>query len=192
MRRIGMKRMRKTAAVLLVALLMAVPAFAGDHFHMSFSLGSPAMFGAYDRPFLEPAPGVGMSYGFNLGLSSRVELNLGAVSSIVPDPFSENTFFTEVQVALLGKTSTASKVSGSNVNMYLGLGGFYSWDDMGYQSAGPYISWTPISMGTPISGRRERMMKTSFGWDCINNKAVLAFSLVNFDFFVRGTYRDWY
>ena len=181
--------MKKMGAVLLMLAVLLLPVSAGDHFHISFSVGAPQAAGLFGRSFTEPMPGVNLSYGMNLGLSGRFEMSLGMVSSLVPEPWGENTVYAEFQAALLGRMSEREG-AGRRMNMLVGLGGFYSFDSTGYRGAGPYISWTPVTLGNPMSGRRERILRTVFGWDFVNNKAVLAFSPVEFDFYVRGTYRD--
>ena len=53
------------------------------------------------------------------------------------------------------------------------------------------VSITPLAVGSPISGRRERILKTGVGYDAVNNEVVVTFSLINLDLYVRGTYRDY-
>ena len=72
--------------------------------------------------------------------------------------------------------------------MLLSVGGFYR---TGNNGAGPIVSITPLAVGTPVSGRRERILKTGVGYDAVNNEVVVTFSLISLDFYVRGTYRDY-
>ena len=74
------------------------------------------------------------------------------------------------------------------MNTLIGIGGFYRTDNNG---AGPMISITPLTIGSPVSGRRERLFRTAVGYDAVNNGVVVLFSLLDIDFYVRGTYRDY-
>ena len=103
-------------------------------------------------------------------------------------PFASNMFGAELGIMLLGPRSTATKVMGSGINMMLSVGGFYRTDNNG---AGPMISITPLVVGTPISGRRERILKTGIGYDAVNNGLVVTFSLLSLDYYVHGTWRDY-
>ena len=50
---------------------------------------------------------------------------------------------------------------------------------------------SPLTVGSPVTGRREKFMKTNVGYDFINNRMVVSFSILTFDLYVRGTYRDY-
>ncbi len=161
-------------------VLFILPAAAGDTHDLSFSVGQAG--------YRWPENGISVSYGFSIGLTRRLELDIWGISSLVPVPFSSNMFGAELDFALLGDRSTASKVAGSGINMLIGAGGFYRTDNRG---AGPMISITPLTVGSPVSGRRERILKTSLGYDFVNMELVVSFSLISLDFYVRGTWRDY-
>ncbi len=172
--------MKRLVAIILLLLSLTGLA-AGDHFDISLSFGH----GIYRWP----ERGISFSYGANFGLSERWEMEVWGVSELLPHPFESNMFGIDFSAAVLGPRSTASKVSGSGINTLVGFGGFYRTDNNG---AGPMLSVTPLTVGSPISGRRERLLKTSVGYDAVNNEVVVLFSLLDIDFFVRGTYRDYF
>ena len=177
--------LKRIAMALLLALLVLSGVSAGDHQDISFFLG-PHMDEFRER-------GLSADFGMNLGLSSIAEMSIGVSSELIPVPFSDNTAFLEFNFALLGPVGTASRVAGVGVNSMLGFGGFFSYDsDGGKMKAGPYVTITPLTLGNPISGRRERALKTNLGYDAINNQFYWAFSLVELDYYVRGTYRDYF
>ncbi len=170
----------KRFLLILSMILLLSPVFAGDYHDVSFTIGQ--------ETYKWPEKGISMTYGINIGLSSRLELDIWGISSLVPRPFESNMFGAEIAFMLLGPRSTASKVMGSGINMMLSVGGFYRTDNNG---AGPMIALTPLVVGTPISGRRERILRTGIGYDAVNNDVVVTFSLLSLDYYVRGTWRDY-
>ena len=79
-------------------------------------------------------------------------------------------------------------VSGVNINTLLSIGGFWKTDDNGL---GVMVGVTPLAVGSPALGRRERCLRTNVGWDFVNNKLIVAFSPMDVDIYIKGTYRDW-
>lgn len=173
-------KMKRFAIIAVIAVALLACAWAGDHHDISFSFGQ--------QTYKWPEKGISFSYGINIGLTERLELGIWGVSELVPMPFESNMLGLDLSFALLGARSTASKTAGSGLNMLLSVGGFYRTDNNG---AGPMISITPLSIGTPVSGRRERILKTGFGYDFVNKDFVITFSLVSIDYYVRGTWRDY-
>ena len=171
--------MRKALILILSIALFASSAYA-DNFDISFSVGQDNYKWWND--------GISFSYGMNFGLSEKVELDLWGISEAIPKPFASNMFGADIGITLLGRRSSGTKVAGTGINTLLSIGGFYRTDNNG---AGPIISVTPLTVGNPITGRRERLLKTGIGWDFVNNQLVVTFSLLSLDFYVRGTYRDY-
>lgn len=169
----------KRIMILLLALMVSSSLFAGPYNDVSLSIGMDS----YD--YLD---GISFSYGMNVGLTSRLELGLWGVSELIEKPFSENVFGAELCYSLIGKRNTGSIVAGSGINTIIGAGAFYNTADGGI---GPVVSIAPLSVGSPITGKRERILRTTAGWDFVNNKLVMSFSLVNIDIYLKGTYRDY-
>ena len=170
----------RRAVIAIMLILSLLPLSAGDYHDISLSIGH----GIYRWP----EKGISFSYGVNIGLSERWEMDLWGVSEILPIPFADNMFGIDFSAALLGPRSTASRIAGSGMNTLIGIGGFYRTANNG---AGPMISITPLTIGSPVSGRRERLFRTAVGYDAVNNGVVVLFSLLDIDFYVRGTYRDY-
>ena len=170
----------KRIAVIIMLIVSLCSLHAGDYYDISLSIGH----GIYRWP----EKGISFSYGMNVGLSERWEMEVWGVSELLPMPFANNMFGIDFSAAILGPRSTASKVAGSGINTLIGIGGFYRTDNNG---AGPMVSITPLTVGSPISGRRERLFRTAVGYDAVNNSVVVLFSLLDIDFYVRGTYRDY-
>jgi len=171
--------MKKKAIALILIAMLSIPLFA-DVFDISLTVGQ--------ENYKWPQNGISFSYGANFGLTKRLEMNVYGISEATPKPFESNMFGLDFSYAILGRRTSGTKISGSGINMLLSLGGFYRTDDNG---AGLLMSFTPLTVGNPITGRRERLAKVGAGWDFVNNKLVVTFSLMNLDYYVRGSYRDY-
>ena len=173
--------MKKRIAVIILALLSLLPLGAkNDYFDFALMIGQ----GNYSWP----VDGISLSYGVEIGLTDRVEIGIWGNSRLIPEPFSSTLVCSEVSFALLGQRNTGSKVSGVNMNMLLSLGGFWKSDDNG---AGVMVGITPIAVGSPSLTKRERCLRTNLGWDFVNRKLIVAFSPMDVDIYIKGTYRDW-
>lgn len=171
--------MRKVILVLFMVAIIPASILASA-FDLSFSFGQDNYKWWND--------GISFGYGMNFGISERVELGFWGISEVVPDPFRSNMLGFDVSFGVLGRRTSGTKVAGSGINTLVSVGGFYKTEDNG---AGPIVSITPLTVGNPITGRRERLLKTGLGWDFVNNKLIVAFSLLNLDLYAIGSYRDY-
>ena len=57
--------------------------------------------------------------------------------------------------------------------------------------SGVFLNITPITIGTPIHGRRERAFEIGCAYDWFENKFKFTFSFIKLDFYVRGSWRDY-
>ena len=171
--------MRKRILLLALSALLLLP-LSADVFDISLSFGMDS--------YRWPQDGISFSYGANFGLSSRLELSVYGISQAVPRPFSDNMIAADLSVSLLGRRTSGTAVAGSGINMLLSVGGFYITESRG---AGVLLSFTPITVGNPVTGRRERLLRTGAGWDFVNNRLVVTFSLLSLDYYIRGSYRDY-
>ncbi len=171
--------MKRFLAVLVLLLVLSTSVFA-DTFDIAISVGQDN-YKWWNN-------GLSFSYGMNFGLSQKVELDVWGISDLIPTPFKSNMFGADITLSLIGRRSSGTKVAGSGINTLLSIGGFYRTDNNG---AGPILSVTPLTVGNPITGRRESLLKTGIGWDFVNNNLIVTFSLMSIDFYVRGTYHDY-
>ena len=173
--------MKKKLLVILLSVLMLLPLAAkNDYFDFAFMIGQGNYTG--------PVDGIGVSYGFDMGLTDKIEFGVWGVSELIPQPFQSNIIGAEISFALMGQRNTGSKVSGVNINTLLSLGGFWKTDDNGM---GVMLGITPLAVGSPALSRRERCLRTNIGWDFVNKKLLVVFSPMDVDIYVKGTYRDW-
>lgn len=172
--------MKKILIIPFVLLFLALPLFASPYFDFAFMLGQ--------SNFTWPLDGIGVSYGFSMGITDNLELDVWGSSKLIPEPFGTNILCAEISTTLLGQRNTGSKVSGVNVNTLLSLGGFWKSDDNGL---GVMLGLTPIALGSPSNVRRERCLRTNVGWDFRNKKLIVLFSPMDVEIYIKGTYRDW-
>ena len=173
--------MKKKFLIILLSVLMLLPLSAkNDYFDFAFMIGQ----GNYNWP----VDGIGVSYGFDMGLTDKIEFGVWGVSELIPQPFQSNIIGAEISFARMGQRNTGSKVSGVNMKTLLSLGGFWKTDDNGL---GVMVGVTPLAVGSPALSRRERCLRTNIGWDFVNKKLLVVFSPMDVDIYVKGTYRDW-
>ncbi len=172
-----MKKKIISAALMLLLTLSVLPASAFD---LALMLGC--------GNFYSPAEGVSVSYGVTAGLTESLDLSIVGMSELTPDIGRRNIFMLEVGMSLLGKRNTGSKVAGVCVNSVVSLGAFYRSDNNG---AGVYLGISPLTLGSPITSRRERGLRTNVGYDFVNRKFIFTFSPIDIEVYLVGTYRDW-
>lgn len=180
-----MKRKTKAAAVLLALLALASPLHA-DHHDISLSFGHQS--GGVENP-----DGINLGYGLNIGLSARWELGIWGESSLTPGFFSDNALGASFSVALLGPRSTGTLVPGSAINTMLNFGVVAeSGNPWGlFAPTTGYVSLTPLTLGNPVTGRRERFMEIGVSYNWAEDRFGFFFSFLKLDYYVRGSWRDY-
>lgn len=175
--------MKKKILVILLLIVVSLPLFAGDHFDISLGFGHYTNF--------KKANSLSLYYGSTIGLTDRLELTFGGVSEVTPNVFNSNELQLGLAFAIMGQRSTSTKVAGSSINTLLGAGIIVSDVDGRVLPSGAYINVTPVTIGTPIHGRRERAFEIGCQYDWFSNKFYVTFSFLKLDFYLRGSYRDY-
>ncbi len=173
-----MKKRIFTIMAVLILSLDILPAASTTDFALMLGCGN----------FYSPTEGIAVSYGMTVGLSKKLDLSFVGMSELIPNAGERNLFMLEVGMSLLGNRNTESKVAGVCVNSVVSLGGFYRTDNHG---AGVYLGISPLTLGSPITSRRERGLRTNIGYDFMNRKLFLTFSPLDIEIYIVGTYRDW-
>lgn len=137
--------------------------------------------------------GVSFSYGVNVGITPRLEGAIWAMSHLTPKPFSDNILALEAQFALMGVRSNYSRVAGSGINAFLGAGTIFSSDNPHnlFLPSEIFVSITPLSLGNPILERREKLAKIMVSYNWFTNDVKFLFNIVLFDYYIKGTWRDY-
>lgn len=173
--------MRRRLIALLILLL-----FASSFIYASSTTDFALMIGCGN--FYNPSEGISFSYGATLGLTRTLDLSFVGMSEVIPSAFNRNIFMLEAGMTLMGDRNTGSKVSGICVNSVISLGAFFKTEDNG---AGVYLGLSPLTIGAPMTAKRERGFRTNVGYDFVNRKVFFTFSPIDIEVYLVGTYRDW-
>ncbi|AEV30494.1 hypothetical protein SpiGrapes_2737 [Sphaerochaeta pleomorpha str. Grapes] len=180
--------MKKRMATLLL-LFICIPALFAGTFDLGFTLGTNTHF--YEHSYDNDA--VKFAYGATIGMTDILELDLQANSQLVPRFFADTNVLVMVQRTLQGQRNTGKKIAGIGVNTLVGAGVMFS----DYHEGGQFVpthllfSVTPITIGSPYAGKRERILSFTLAYNMYNNQISLVMDLLKNDFYVIGTYRDW-
>gem|GEM_PF-376561 len=138
-------------------------------------------------------PGLSMTLGLTLGLSQRMELDLVSLIELVPHPFGDVVAGAEFTFALLGERSFGDNRAGIGINTYLSAGLLFSNHTPDRRYAPTYLTFsvTPIVVGSPYSGRRERFAKMGVAWNFQDNSVSMYWSIALYDYYLVGTWKDY-
>ncbi len=138
-------------------------------------------------------PGLSMTLGLTLGLSQRMELDLVSLIELVPHPFGDVVAGAEFTFALLGERSFGDNRAGIGINTYLSAGLLFSNHTPDRRYAPTYLTFsvTPIAVGSPYSGRRERFAKMGVAWNFQDNSVSMYWSIALYDYYLVGTWKDY-
>ena len=175
--------MKKRVLIIFIMLFSTLSLFAGDYFDISLGFGHYTDF--------KKANSLSLYYGSTIGLTDRLELTLGMVSEVTPQPFNNNELQVGLDFAIMGQRSTATRVAGSSINTLVGAGLIISQAKNSFLPSGVFLSITPLTIGTPIHARRERAFEVGVAYDWFENKFKFTFSFIKLDFYVRGSWRDY-
>jgi len=53
------------------------------------------------------------------------------------------------------------------------------------------VSLTPITVGSPVTGKRERLLAVTLAYNLQTKQVGVLFDLLKFDFYVVGSYKDY-
>lgn len=125
--------------------------------------------------------------GLSFGLTKHVELDLSCLTPVMPKPFRTLTGGFEIGFSFLGeRTSDYDNVMGSFLNSVIKLGFFVSTDGQMLIS----LRISPITLGSPMKGRRESFMPVGIFYNIKKQTLGLYFSFGEFDYYIRGSWRD--
>jgi hypothetical protein len=125
------------------------------------------------------SPGLYAKAGTMLGLAPRLELELYGIAEAAPSPFRDCFLGAEAALPIAG-----SRVK-NYFNAFLSLGFLQGWDCYDGNPGSKYISLrlTPLVIGKPYYGRRDRMFSIGALYELGEGDIVFIVSLLAFDFF---------
>ncbi|MDK2860054.1 MAG: hypothetical protein PWP25_1240 [Sphaerochaeta sp.] len=172
----------------IIVLMIASPLFAG-YFDLGITLGTNAHL--YEKEL--DSSRMKLAWGLSSGLTDVWEFDVQVDTRIMPSPFSSSSVSLLMQRTLLGQRSTGSAIAGVGVNTLMGAGIMIS----PYREEGTLgvshvlLSLTPVTIGSPVMGKRERMLSLTLAYNLSNGQIGLLFDLIKYDFYVVGTYKDY-
>jgi hypothetical protein len=172
----------------IIVLMITSPLFAG-YFDLGITLGTNAHL--YEKEL--DSSRMKLAWGLSSGLTDVWEFDVQVDTRIMPSPFSSSSVSLLMQRTLLGQRSTGSAIAGVGVNTLMGAGIMIS----PYREEGTLgvshvlLSLTPVTIGSPVMGKRERMLSLTLAYNLSNGQIGLLFDLIKYDFYVVGTYKDY-
>jgi hypothetical protein len=131
--------------------------------------------------------------GLTFGLTQRMEVSLEAITPLVPEPFSEVIAGFEVSFSLLGARVYLENNAGNGLNTLVSLGLFFSDHNNKSQYLPTFLTLrlVPLTVGSPYSGRREHLLPMGIAWNLQDNTFSFFFSVVMYDNYIKGSWRDY-
>lgn len=131
--------------------------------------------------------------GITVGLTKRTELAIEAITPLVPEPFSNVIAGFEFSYNLLGERVSEKNNAGSGLNMLLSAGLFFSNHNNKGQFLPTFLTFriVPLTAGSPYSGRREHLLPIGVAWNFQDNSFSLFVSIMMYDNYIKGTWRDY-
>ena len=169
--------MKKAAFVLILVLLVVFSAFA--------EIGIRIGHGTLDPDFNN----LGMTAlaGVDIGLTKRLELNIEVMTPIVPNPFSKAVAGFEIGYSLGGNRTADNGYAGISINHVVSVGFFTVNLVPTYLT----LRLTPVTVGTVAAGRRENFLPIGIAWNFRDNSIGLFMSIMVYDHYITGTWRDY-
>lgn len=178
------KRLRYVVS-LLILLSLTPPMFslAND---LGISFGHVGLFDQYYHD------GLHVHLGVVKGITERLEANVFTQSEITPTVFGDVQVGLDIAYSLLGKRWDKHGYAGSGVNMLVSLGVLAGSHNprSAFTIDSLYVKFTPVTVGTPHSGKRDRVLSMGVNWNIHANTFSLVWNFMISDIYVLGTWRD--
>lgn len=170
-------RVKKAGFVLILVLLVV--------FSASAEIGIRIGHGTLDPDFNN----LGMTAlaGVDIGLTKRLELNIEVMTPIVPNPLSKAIAGFEIGYSLGGNRTADNGYAGISINHVVSLGFFTVNLVPTYLT----LRLTPVTVGTVAAGRRENFLPIGLAWNFRDNSFGLFMSIMVYDHYITGTWRDY-
>ena len=170
-------RVKKAVFVLILVLLVV--------FSASAEIGIRIGHGTLDPDFKN----LGMTAlaGVDIGLTKRLELNIEVMTPVVPNPLSKAVVGFEIGYSLGGNRIADNGYAGISINHVVSVGFFTVNLVPTYLT----LRLTPVTVGTVAAGRRENFLPIGIAWNFRDNSIGLFMSIMVYDHYITGTWRDY-
>lgn len=180
--------MHKKSVLLCIMIGLVLPLFAG-YFDVGITLGTNAHLLEKDLD----ASRLKLAWGVTIGLTDVWELDMQSDTQLVPQFIGSNSVSVLIQRSLLGQRSTGGMTAGLGINTLVGVGAMVSpyTPDGNTTLSHLLFSLTPITVGSPVTGKRERLLSLTVAYNLHTKQISILFDLLKFDFYVVGSYKDY-
>lgn len=169
--------------VFLFLFTIAFPVIATPFSDISIRCGHAGFYDFKEKNSLN----LDVMLGVSFGLTKHLEVGFSCISPIMPKPFSSVLGGVELGISVLGnRVSDYDNTMGSMINMVIRAGFFIGFDNEMLVS----LRLVPLSVGTPMKGIRESFMPVGVFYNIKKKSLGIYFSLGEFDYYIRGSWRD--
>ncbi|MFA5852694.1 MAG: hypothetical protein WC820_08335 [Spirochaetales bacterium] len=180
-----MKYRMRAVPLALFILLTAGAACAQD---LAFSIGTWSFLPDAAGKLPGGTPGVFPSFGATYGITRYLEAGVAIIPRLTPKPFDDIFVEEHVGVSLFGERVKASGGPAVYINTLLDAGFIFGAHNVisgaPVYSRALFLRITPITLGNPYYGRRDRMLSVGLVYDYDANSTSLFVSLIAADFYL--------
>lgn len=183
-----MKAIEPIIAIGLALVFLCVPPSLAAAVPLDFGIS----FGHVAQYDDHHTSGLSTSVGFTKGLTERLELLVFVQSELTPEFLSDAQFGADLAYSLMGKRWDKDGFAGTGINMLVSIGilaGNHSQQG-GFGLDSIVAKLTPIAIGTPHVGKRNRFCTFGIDWNIRDNRVAFIWNILISDFYVRGTWKD--
>lgn len=181
--------MHKKLLLLIFMVVLIHPVVAG-YFDVAITLGTNVHMNERDLDTSR----MKLAWGFSTGITDNWELDVQIDSQLVPTFFGDASISLLAQRTLLGQRSTGTSTAGVGINTLVGFGVMLS----DYREQGTFglshvlLSVTPLTVGSPVMGKRERLLTLTLAYNLSTGGIGILFDLIKYDFYLVGSYKDYF
>jgi len=177
---------RMRAVPLALFLLLAAGAACAQD--LAFSMGTWSFFPDAAGKSPGGGPGVFPSLGATYGITRYLEAGVAIIPRLTPRPFDDIFVEEHLGVSLFGERVKTSGGPAVYINTLLDAGFLFGAHNV--LSGSPdysralFLRVTPITLGNPYYGRRDRLLSLGLIYDYDANSTSLFVSLIAADFYL--------
>jgi len=180
--------MRSTLRAILPILLLALAASSLSAQDLAFSTGTWSFFPDESGALPSEGPGTFASLGATYGLTPRLEAGISLIPRITPEPLDDIFIEEHVGISLFGDRVSRTGGPAIYINTLVDIGLFFGAHNV--RSGNPeysralFVRLTPIALGNPYYGRRDRIISIGLLYDYDRSSASFFLNLIAADFFL--------
>lgn len=168
--------MRKTVLIIIGLLLLFMPSLFSGHLSLYVAPWAAS-------PSLVDSTGTHAQLGISYAAAPRLELEAFTVMRLTPDPFSHMKAALAISLPLATDLFMHDGKAPLYYNAYATLG--YMMTVKGAPSHTLFLRLTPLSLGGPYYGTRERSLVFALLYDLTNKAFSLSCNLFMFDYYFK-------